>query len=115
MSDKPDDLEMTKDLFEFLQGDLKNCKIARKRRVKLTADQAWTVIWYLGSQYWQVTDHIERCDVCGEIYDSSSQGDCLDYGGFPYHFCDNCRDSDHFTRKMRRNPDKNERDNFFRD
>lgn len=115
MSDeKPDDLERTEELFRFLQGTTpEGYKIKRSQLPKLTADQAWTVIWYLGNQYWQVTDHIERCCVCGDLYDSHRSGECLDFGSPPYHFCDNCRDKEAYVRKMRRHPDKEQRREYF--
>lgn len=95
---KSTDLEMTEELFEFLQG----------RLPKLTPDQAWVVIWYLGELYWQVTDHIERCGVCGNLFDINNSGDCLDFGKAPYQFCDNCRDGEEYEQKSesRLNPEK---------
>jgi len=99
------DLERTEELFDFLQGKVpKGCTIARKRRPLLTQDQAWTVIWYLGNLYWQVTDRIERCCVCGGLFDTGNEGESLDYGKAPYHFCDNCLGSDEYALKLRRKP-----------
>lgn len=111
MSEENDkDLERTEALFGFLQGGLpKGCKIGRGHQPKLTADQAWTVIWYLGNQYWQVTDRVERCDICGSLYHSWQGGQTLDYGNAPYSFCDNCMDTDAYRKKAARNPDKNAR------
>jgi hypothetical protein len=84
-------VDRTQELFDFLQGEVpENCRIDPARVPRLSSDQAWTVIWYLGNQYWQVTDHIERCGVCGDLFDTHSGGDCLDYGKPPYHFCENC-------------------------
>lgn len=102
-------LERTEELFQFLQGQLpEGYTIFRKKRPKLTADQAWTVIWYLGNQYWQVTDHIERCDVCGDLYETWSEGGCLDFGKAPYFFCGSCRDGDEYAKKEKSklNPDR---------
>ena len=91
MSDTRDDLAITEELYQFLQGNVpEGYKIAESAVPKLTADQAWTVIWFLGNLYWQVTDHIERCGVCGELYDTWAEGTCLDYGDAPYHFCEEC-------------------------
>ena len=110
----PDDLERTEALFQFLQGHIpEDCTIRRGHMPKLTADQAWTVIWYLGNQCWQVSDRIERCCVCGDLYDADREGATLDYGKGPYMFCDNCRNGDEFAKKMRRNPDKRLREEFF--
>ena len=99
-NNKHDDLKMTEELFAFLQGDIPDTiRIIKEEVPKLSADQAWTVIWYLGNLYWQVTDYIERCDVCGSLYDSNKEGDCLDCGKPPYHFCDGCTDSEEYRDK----------------
>lgn len=103
------DLEKTKKLFAFLQGDIPDgYKIAKSHRPKLTAEQAWTVIWYLGNQYWQVTDFIERCGVCGDLFDREREGECLDFGRAPHHFCDTCSSGElaEKKRRSRLNPDK---------
>jgi hypothetical protein len=116
MSTEPerDELQRTRDLFAFLQGEIpKGCSYKRKHQPKLTADQAWTVIWWLGNEYWQVKDYIEGCCVCGDLYDTQREGDCLDYGKAPYHFCESCRDGDEYAKKMRRNPDKEQRKEYF--
>ena len=101
------DLTRAEELFAFLQGMPGGCRVAKSHRPKLTPEQAWSVIWYLGNQYWQVPDHIERCDICGDLFDTHSGGDCLDYGKGPYHFCDNCMCSDDYVRKSnsRLNPE----------
>lgn len=101
MSDQNDkDLELTEELFAFLQGKMpEGTKVPRKERPKLTPDQAWTVIWYLGNLYWQVTDRVERCDVCGELYHTHQGGGCLDFGKPPHNFCNNCLSSDAYAKK----------------
>lgn len=104
-----EDLKKTEELFEFLQGHKsEGYKIPRGHMPKLTADQAWTVVWYLGNLYWQVTDHIERCEVCGQLFNSYNSGDCLDYGKGPCHFCDSCLNSEEYARKSksRLNPER---------
>lgn len=110
---EPTDLERAQQLFGFLQGVVpEGHKIAKKNCPKLTPDQAWTVIWYLGNQYWEVPDFIERCDVCGDLFDSNREGATLDYGKGPYHFCDSCEGSDEFRKKVMRHPDKTERESY---
>ena len=105
--EKSTELERTQELFEFLRGTVPDdCKIEYSHVPKLSPDQAWTVIWYLGNQYWQVPDFIERCDVCGDLFDSEREGECLDYGEAPYHFCDTCRDGDECNAKREKDPDK---------
>jgi len=103
------DLKRTQELFDFLQGKMPDGTfVTRKHRPKLTPDQAWTVIWYLGNQYWQVTDRVERCDVCGDLFHTWQGGDCLDYGKAPYHFCDSCMSGSEYGKKSmsRLNPDR---------
>ncbi len=96
-----DDLARTQELFDFLQGKVpERCEIPKAKIPTLTADQAWTVVCFLGNLYWQVTDYIERCDVCGDLHDTNSEGDCLDYGEAPYHFCESCEFSDEYTDKV---------------
>ena len=113
--DKRDELERVEELFAFLQGQMPDdTHVAKSHRPKLSADQAWTVIWYLGNEYWQVPDYIERCDLCGELFNSEAGGACLDYGKAPYHFCDNCICTPEFERKNARNPDKNMREAYSR-
>ena len=99
------DLDRTEELFRFLQGEVpEGYKIPPEDAPKLTAEQAWTVIWYLANQYWQVTDHIEQCDVCGNLYDSDCEGDCLDYGDVPYAFCDSCIYTEEYEAKRAMRP-----------
>ena len=75
MTDDKDDLAKTEKLFALLQGTVPDgCQIVEEHVPNLTADQAWTAIRYLGNQYWQVPDFIERCDVCGDLYDSEAEG-----------------------------------------
>ncbi len=80
---------MTEDLFAFLQGEIPaGCHYIDVPQ--LTAAQAWTVIHHLGNLYWQVTDFIHRCDVCGDLYDSDREGEYLDFGSPPFGFCEAC-------------------------
>jgi len=112
MSDYEKDLENTRKLFDFLQGNLPDGYIVSPSHMpKLTPDQAATVIWYLGNQYWQVTDHVERCDVCGEWYNTWSEGETIDCAPPPIFFCGNCRDGEAAQRKRRieRGLDKSKR------
>jgi hypothetical protein len=109
-----DPLEQTQEIFDFLQGKIPDgYKIPRKKIPKLNAEQAWTVLWYLQNLYWQPTDSIERCDVCEQLYNTWAEGSCLDYGKAPYSFCNNCINSAEYVKKMRRNPDAEERKRYF--
>jgi len=100
------DLKKTQQLFDLLRGIVPDgCTIAPDHVPKLTDDQAWTVIWWLGNQYWQVTDHVERCDECGDLYNGWNAGECMDYGDAPYNFCDHCMTGDNARAKRRCDPD----------
>ena len=104
---KKTDLDRTEELFAFLQGVVpKGIHLDPTAVPKLTDDQAWNVIWYLGELSWQVTDHIERCEVCGELFNSNGDGTCLDYGEAPYHFCGCCEHSAECEAKRELDPDK---------
>lgn len=100
-----DQVEVIDQLHRFLQGEVpEGYRICDSRVPKLTADQAWTVIWYVQELHQQLSDEIERCDVCGEIYNSAIGGDCLDYGEAPYHFCDGCYYSEEHRVKAEQQP-----------
>ena len=103
--EKADDLARTQELFEFLQGTVPDgYKIDPDHTPKLTPEQAWTVIWYLGNQYWQVPDYVERCGVCGDLYHAHSDGTCLDFGDAPYHFCSSCDSGEKYHAKLEKHP-----------
>lgn len=100
-------LEETQQLFDFLQGTVPDgYHISADDVPRLTANQAWTAIWYLGNLYKQVNDYIERCEVCGDLYNSESGGMCLDFGSAPYHFCDSCQYSDQYAEKLKQCPNE---------
>lgn len=92
------DLAKTQELFELLQGRIPE-GYTMVHPPRLTADEAWSVIWFLGNQYWQVTDRVERCGVCGSLYHTWQEGHCLDFGHTPYNFCEDCMNSRAFLDK----------------
>jgi hypothetical protein len=101
-AENDNDLERTQKLYEFLQGQIpEGYTVSRKLIPRLTAAQAWTVVWYLGNQYWKVPDTVERCDVCGDLFHTWQSGTCLDYGKAPYHFCDDCMGGDEYAKKSK--------------
>ncbi len=86
-----EDLGKTEELKAFLQGEIPDgYHIVDAHVPHLTDDQAWTVIWYLGNLYWQATDFVYRCDVCGDLYDSEREGEYIDSEEPPFHFCEDC-------------------------
>lgn len=74
-NDKRDwtDLEWVNEFYEFLQGNVPE-GITTRPKIKLTKNQAFSIIWYLQEKFSVIPDHIEQCDVCGNLYDSWSQG-----------------------------------------
>lgn len=99
------DLKQTRALFGLLQGTVPDgCEIPEAEIPTLSADQAWTVVWWLGNAYWQVPDSVERCDVCGTLYHAHREGECLDFGDAPYFFCDSCINSPEYHAKEATKP-----------
>ena len=64
-------------LDDFLQGvklpDGVTCEMP-----SLSTDQATTVLWFLQVEMRCLPDNIERCTVCGELYDTDCGGIDLD-------------------------------------
>lgn len=100
------ELEKTQALFDLLRGEIPDdCRIEPDCIPRLTADQAWCVIWWLGNQYWQVPDFIEMCGVCGRLFNTEESGECLDWGEPPYHVCDGCTYDESVEAKRATNPE----------
>lgn len=86
---KVDDLERIDEFYRFLQGNVPDgIRLKRGHKPKLSEKKAFAIIWYLQEHLPILPDMIERCDKCGELYDSYSSG---------YHsekkgkcFCDGC-------------------------
>ena len=85
-------LDQVQELFDFLQGIVPDgYKIPDDHVPRLSPDQAWTVVWFLGNLYWQVPDHIERCDDCGCLFNSEAEGGGTEDGP---NFCESCWDQE---------------------
>lgn len=67
------DLQWINEFYNFLQGELPG-NISIKKKLKLSRQQAFSVIWYLQEHFPLLPDHIEQCSNCGCLYDSYSQG-----------------------------------------
>ena len=84
------DLDRVQELYDFLQGTLpEGYEVTTRKIPNLTPDRAWTVVWYLGNLNWEVPDYIERCDDCGELFNSESEGSFREKGP-PHHLCGSC-------------------------
>ncbi|KKL03962.1 hypothetical protein LCGC14_2620850 [marine sediment metagenome] len=71
-------VEKVNELFEFLTDEKIPEGVCIKSRPKLSPNKAWSLIWFLQEVTHCLPDHIERCDVCGELYDSNAEGYWLD-------------------------------------
>ena len=99
-------LRHAQQLYDFLRGVIPDdCDIKPDRMPHLTDDQAWTVIWFLGEEDLSISDAIERCNVCGDLYDTGQSGACLDYGEPPHTFCGDCSYGDDYLDKASSDPD----------
>lgn len=70
------DLEKTNEFYRFLTGEEMPEKISMTRghKPKMSEKKAFAIIWYLQEHLSILPDHIERCDICGELYDEYSSG-----------------------------------------
>ena len=97
------DLERAQELFDLLQGTIPDgCQVKNWGIPHLTPNQAYTVIWWLGNEHAAISDRIERCDMCGDLYDGTESGWCLDFGKSPIFFCDACESTPEFEKKYRK-------------
>lgn len=71
-------LNKVKELFNYLTDKEIPGGILVKSRPKLSLNKAWNLIWFLQEVTHCLPDYIERCDRCGELYDSESEGFWLD-------------------------------------
>jgi hypothetical protein len=81
-------LEETENLFEFLTGGRPPAGITLgKRPRKMTAQQAFSLIYVLQEAFHVIPDSFEQCTHCGFIFDSESNGHSSGDGKF---YCDYC-------------------------
>ena len=66
------------ELFEFLTDGKVPEGVIIKSKPKLSPNKAWNLTWFLQEITHCLPDHIERCDVCGGLYDSNQEGFWLD-------------------------------------
>lgn len=102
------DIETMRKFYEWLQGEENTENISFKTKPKLTADEAFSVIYYLQEGLGILPDYYEQCRECKCLYDSYNEGVSIDKestiinnegnevdGNFPEElyglYCDNCR------------------------
>ena len=84
------DLEWVKEFNEFLKGKVPySITMGRGHAPKLSAKKAMAIIWYLQEHFPLLPDHIEKCDVCDELFDSYSEG--LYWETKCKHYCGSCQ------------------------
>ncbi len=84
------DLEQTKELYEFLKGEIPERFIFKTWKPKLSEDEAFTVIYVLQEKFHLIPDHFEQCKRCKEIFDMECEGKHYDDPGI--NLCEGCID-----------------------
>lgn len=83
------DLEWIEEFSRFLQGDIpEGIHLGHGRTIRLSEKKAQTIIWYLQEHMRILPDHIERCDSCGDLFDSWNEGYHIESKGKTY--CGGC-------------------------
>lgn len=99
--------EKIEEFFDWLQGNSCPKNIHFKCKLNLSAEQSFSVIYYLQEELGILPDKYEMCQECKSIYDSENEGTNIDKdstvikdgeeidGDFPEEmyglYCDNCR------------------------
>ena len=69
------DLEWVSEFYKFIQGEApEEISISRGHQPKLSEKKANSIIWYLQQHLRILPDNIDRCDTCGWMFDSCSEG-----------------------------------------
>jgi hypothetical protein len=76
------------EFYKFLQGKVPN-NIVIKHPPKLSGRMAFSIIWFLQERTGVFSDTIERCQSCGDLFDSAIEGKIKDTTR-PSFKCDNC-------------------------
>lgn len=81
-------IEKTEQLFDFLTGGAPPDQITLKPRPpKISARQAFALIYVLQEAFRIIPDCFEQCSYCAWIFDSEREGHIAAGGRF---YCDNC-------------------------
>ncbi len=96
-------LEKTEQLFEFLKGGAPPAEITLKPRPpRMSAAQAFSVIYVLQEAFHLIPDCFEQCSYCKYISDSESEGHVASDGRFYCDYCSHhckCRDCRAFRQR----------------
>jgi len=83
------DINWVNEFYEFLQGNCPDCiKLTSHNQPKLTEKKSFAIIWYLQEHMRILPDHIERCDICGELFDTWQEG--IHWESKGRHYCGGC-------------------------
>jgi hypothetical protein len=82
-------IENVTELYNYLQGKQRPSGFTDGLLMpQLSEEMAWEIIYVLQEGLRIIPDHIERCDNCGELYDTWSSGQHFELEGKCY--CDGC-------------------------
>ncbi len=88
-SDNNNEIQRIEEFYNFLQGEIpEEIHLFRGHKPKLSPKKAFSIIWYLQEHFPLLPDHIERCDNCGNLFDTDCGGIYWESKG--KHFCDAC-------------------------
>jgi hypothetical protein len=94
-----EDIEWVREFYEFLQGNVpEGIQLGKGGGPRLSKKKAFSVIWYLQEHFPLLPDQIEQCSVCGDLYNSYSEGYYSDVNEKGY--CSGC---DHLAPKEKEN------------
>ena len=68
------DIDWINEFYLYLQGEKVDGIGGDKPYIKLSQKKAFHIIWYLQEHLRILPDNIERCDICGKLYDSNQEG-----------------------------------------
>lgn len=86
------DIEKVIEFYRFLTGEEipGNISMVRGHAPKMSENKAFSIIWYLQEHLSILPDNIERCNSCGGLYDTNSEGLYWETKG--KHYCGVCCD-----------------------
>lgn len=85
-------MDWIREFNSFLLGELpEGISIPDENLVKLTPNQAYSVLWYLREHFSILPDNFTKCDNCNYIFDDGKEGYYSEIGNEIGHaFCAGC-------------------------
>ena len=70
------DLEKLDEFYRFLTGEEmpESISLGKGHKPKMSEKKAYSIIWYLQEHLSVFNDNIDRCNNCGELYDTHVEG-----------------------------------------